>query len=55
MGIIKTITGEPSYSLNNDMVSVFISIQGGHLTAAFNHGQRSYEPIYTAPWATTRQ
>jgi hypothetical protein len=32
------------------MVSVFITVQGGHMTASFRHGEKSYDPFYTAPW-----
>ena len=35
MSIIRTYYGQPSYTLGNNLVDVYISVQGGHLTADF--------------------
>ena len=35
MNIIRTYYGQPSYTLGNNLVDVYISVQGGHLTADF--------------------
>ena len=47
MSTIVSNNGQPSYLLENDRVKVHVTIQGGHLTAAFND---SISPFFTAPW-----
>lgn len=50
MGIIKTLYGQPSYTVANDMVSVAITVQGGHLTAQFKTKKGEVNPFFIAPW-----
>ncbi len=50
MGIIKTLDGQPSYTLTNDMVRTAVTVQGGHLTASFKAGNRDINPFFIAPW-----
>ena len=51
MGIIKTNYGEPSYTISNDLVSVFITVQAGHLTASFHTGaNETVNPFFIPPW-----
>lgn len=50
MGIMQIFYGRPSYTIHNDNVSVFITVQGGHLVAQYRHGKRSINPFFIAPW-----
>ena len=50
MNMITTKFGQPSYTINTDLVSANISVQGGHLTAAFQCGPEWIDPFYYAPW-----
>ena len=51
MGIIKTNYGEPSYTISNELVSVFVTVQAGHLTASFDKGaNKTVEPFFIPPW-----
>lgn len=51
MGIIKTNYGEPSYTISNDQVSVFVTVRAGHLTASFNKGaDKTVDPFFIPPW-----
>ncbi len=50
MGKIQTVYGEPSYTLKSDKVEVYISIQGGHLTASFKDEGKNYEPFFIPHW-----
>ena len=37
MGVFTTVHyGRPSYTFKNENVEVFVSIHGGHFTAAYN-------------------
>lgn len=47
--IIKN-DGQPSYTLNNNRVHVFVTVQGGHLTASFQIDGREICPFFVAPW-----
>ncbi len=47
---MATICGQPCYSLASDMVRVFVTVQGGHLTAEFKGKGETLAPFYTAPW-----
>ena len=47
MSTIVDSKGQPSYLLANDRVRVYVTVQGGHLTATFNDG---ISPFFTAPW-----
>jgi len=55
MGIIQTIRGIPSYTLRNGDISVYITIQGGHLTADFTLGKRKVTPFYFCPWSEEKK
>ena len=51
MGIIHTNYGEPSYTIHNDLVSVFVTVQAGHLTASFDTGtDETVNPFFMPPW-----
>ena len=50
MGILKNKFGQPSYSIKNEQVEVFISVQGGHLTANFKCEDEWIDPFFYAPW-----
>lgn len=50
MGILKTLYGQPSYTVANDMVQAAVTVQGGHLTASFMAGKREINPFFIAPW-----
>jgi hypothetical protein len=50
MDILKTYYGHPSYTMENEKASVFISVQGGHLTALFDAGSKKINPFFIAPW-----
>lgn len=54
MRIIKTNYAQPSYNISNNKVSVFITVQGGHLTASYNtkkeNGKEKVMPFFVAPW-----
>ncbi|MBA7524551.1 hypothetical protein ES705_16692 [subsurface metagenome] len=50
MGAIKTYYGQPSYTISNKKVQVFITVQGGHLTALFNNDGKEVNPFFIAPW-----
>ena len=42
--------GRPSYTISNDNVKVFISVQGGHLTGSFAHSDKEIFPFFVGPW-----
>jgi hypothetical protein len=42
--------GRPSFTISNDTVQVFISVQGGHLTGIFKHSGREIFPYFVGPW-----
>jgi hypothetical protein len=48
--MIKTYKGQPSYSVNNDLVDIKVTVRGGHLTASFNIGKKEINPYFIAPW-----
>ncbi len=48
--MITTNSGQPSYTLNNDRVRVFVTVQGGHLTASFQVSNKEICPFFVAPW-----
>lgn len=50
MSIMKTNCGQPCYSISNSKISVFITVQGGHLTATFNKDKEKVDPFFIAPW-----
>jgi len=50
MGIIKTLYGEPSYTIGNDDVETYITVKGGHVTANFNLKGKKINPFFIAPW-----
>ena len=50
MNIIKTFYGQPSYTLENNKVSVQVTIQGGCLTASFRNDEEEKNPFFIAPW-----
>jgi len=50
MAILKTHYGRPSYTVKNEKVEVYITVEGGHLTADFNVGTRTINPYFIAPW-----
>ena len=50
MAILKTHYGRPSYTVKNEKVEVYITVEGGHLTADFNIGTRTINPYFIAPW-----
>ena len=47
---IKTLHGQPSYTVESDLVSAFVTVQGGHLTADFKCGEKEIAPFFVAPW-----
>lgn len=50
MGIIKTLFGQPSYTISGDRVSAAITVQGGHLTAQFKTKKGEVNPFFVSPW-----
>jgi hypothetical protein len=44
--------GKPSYTIKNDNVEIFITVQGGHMTGSFKHGDRDISPFFVSPWST---
>jgi len=50
MSLLKTHYGRPSYVVKNEKVEVFITVEGGHLTADFDIGQKKINPYFIAPW-----
>ncbi len=50
MGRIRTIHGQPSYTVENHMVRVAVTVQGGHLTPTFVMKNGAVDPFFTAPW-----
>jgi len=50
MGMLKNKFGQPSYSIKNEQVEVFISVQGGHITASFKCENQWIDPFFYAPW-----
>jgi len=50
MGAISSFCGQPSYTLANRHTDLQVSVQAGHLTAAFSAGGRQISPFWTAPW-----
>ncbi|MEE9603755.1 MAG: hypothetical protein V3V75_10645 [Thermoguttaceae bacterium] len=50
MNTIENNEGQPSYLLGNDRVTAHVTVQGGHITAAFHHPQNDFRPFFTAPW-----
>lgn len=48
---MKTIHGAPSFSLSNDLISLQVTRDGGHLAPVnFTLGQRVVSPYALAPW-----
>jgi hypothetical protein len=47
---MASVCGQPCYAPASDTVRVFVTVQGGHLTAEFNGRGGILEPFYTAPW-----
>jgi hypothetical protein len=48
---MKTIHGAPSFSLSNDLVSLHVTQDGGHLAPAhFTLGKQTVSPYALAPW-----
>ena len=50
MSLIKTHYGRPSYTIKNDKIELFITVEGGHLTADFDVGSKKINPYFIAPW-----
>ena len=50
MGIVKVISGQPSYTVECTRVKAAVTIHGGHLTARFDTGKGEIDPFFTAPW-----
>jgi len=50
MAAIVAIAGQPCYTLESDRARAAVTVQGGHMTAAFSMGKRWVEPFFTAPW-----
>ena len=50
MGLLTTREGQPSYALEVDNVSVFVTVQGGHLTATFRQKGGEVSPFFVSPW-----
>ncbi|MCP4399998.1 MAG: hypothetical protein GY801_22160 [bacterium] len=48
--MITSNSGQPSYTIQNQQVKVFISVQGGHLTASFTCREKEVCPFFIAPW-----
>jgi hypothetical protein len=48
--MITTNSGQPSYTIQNQQVKVFMTVRGGHFTAAFACGEKTIDPFFTAPW-----
>lgn len=42
--------GQACYALASDQVKVFVTVQGGHMTAEFRGTGETLAPFYTAPW-----
>ena len=50
MNTIENNEGQPSYLLGNDRVTTHVTVQGGHITAAFHHPRKDFRPFFIAPW-----
>ncbi|OHD26900.1 MAG: hypothetical protein A2V99_08005 [Spirochaetes bacterium RBG_16_67_19] len=51
MGVFTTVHyGRPSYTFKNENVEVFVSIHGGHFTAAYNSKKGPLNPYFVGPW-----
>ena len=50
MGIIKNFNGQLCYNISNNIISVLITIQGGHVTASYNIGDKFVDPFFYVPW-----
>ena len=50
MGIVKVVSGQPSYTVESTKVKAAVTVQGGHLTARFDTGKGEIDPFFTAPW-----
>ena len=51
MNIIENKKGQISYTLANHFTRVFITVQGGHLSASFRCGNQWIDPFFYAPWS----
>lgn len=40
----------PSYTIENDAVKIFVSVQGGMTTAVYKHGGKDIFPYFINPW-----
>lgn len=52
MSILENKNGQPSYTIDNEFVKVYVTIQGGHLTASFKCNGNEIDPFFYAPWGT---
>ncbi len=50
MGRMTTHCGQPCYAPASDRVKVFLTVQGGHLTAEFSGAGRTFAPFWVSPW-----
>ena len=56
MSILVNKKGQPCYTIENKLIKVYITLQGGHLTADFNCNGENIDPFFYAPWsAETKQ
>ena len=47
---MATYCGQPCYAPASDRVKVFVSVQGGHLTAEWSERGRTLSPFWVPPW-----
>ena len=47
---MASICGQACYALASDRVQVYLTVQGGHMTAEFKGKSGTLAPFYTAPW-----
>jgi hypothetical protein len=46
--------GRPSYTIGNESVQLFVSIHGGHFTAAYQTAKGFVDPYFVGPWWNER-
>lgn len=51
MSILENKEGQPCYTIYNEFIKAYITIQGGHLTAVFNCNGDDIDPFFYAPWS----
>ncbi len=50
MSLITNHYNRPSYTISNEKLKVYVTVEGGHLTADFFIGGRVINPFFIAPW-----